>query len=80
MIEYLLVDLDLDLPLDESTDPAVTLEILQEIVAAADEGDPLTIALFEYHPLLDANAEYQGVEKIEAHLRKRIDARQRLRP
>ena len=80
MIEYLLVDLDIDLPLDESTDPAAILDILQEIVAAADEGDPLNIALFEYHPLLDADAEYVGVETIDAHLRKRIEARQRLRP
>lgn len=79
MIEYLLVDLDLDLPLDESTDPAAMLDILLEVVAAAEEGDPLNIALFEYHPLLDADAEYEGVEVIEAHLRKRIEARKRLR-
>ncbi len=80
MIEYLLVDLDIDLPLEESTDPAEILDILQEIVATADVGDPLNIALFEYHPLLDADTEYLGVATIEAHLHKRIEARQRLRP
>lgn len=80
MIEYLLLDLDLDLPLDESIDPAIVLDTLHEIVAAADEGDPLNILLYEYHPLLDAESEYLGVATIQAHLQKRVDARQRLRP
>jgi hypothetical protein len=77
MIEYLLVDLVLDMPLDEGTDPAATLELLREIVREADEDDPLAIVLVEYHPALQAESMIEGVEAIEAHLAKRVEARRK---
>jgi hypothetical protein len=78
MIEYLLVDLDLDMPLDERTDPAEILELLREIVREADPGDQLNLLLIEYHSLINAESEISGVAAIEAHLVKRVEGRRRL--
>lgn len=77
MIEYLLVDLDLDIPLIEGTDPERILEFLREIVGEADEDDPLAIVLMEYHPALNADSTIEGVEAIDAHLAKRITAKRK---